>query len=119
MVILLDSIEKWSRFDTSDSPVLSKTLAKPPRSGQRGSGSSESVEDDDSCLYESDFTFRKVYEYLKRKEVRFPSRFQHGSEKSAAKSVSFCEEDEAISDSRTERSVALSVSETTSQSSLS
>lgn len=116
MVILLDSIEKWSKIDTNESAILHKTSAKPPRSGQRGS--SESLEDDESSLQESDFTFKKVYDYLKRKGVRFPSHFQHGNDKSAAKSVSFCDEEEAISDTKTERSNALSVSETSSQSSV-
>jgi len=52
LVILLDSIEKWSRIDTSDSPSLSNAQGKPPKatpSGQRSSGTSDSTEEK-TCL---------------------------------------------------------------------
>lgn len=79
LIILLDSIEKWSQIEVGDF-ALSKDK-KSKEDGQAGVRASSSDDDENEdfeqkYLHESDYSFRKVHEDLVRKEVTFPSRFK-------------------------------------------
>ena len=76
LVILLDSIEKWSQIEVGDFASTGKDGRNKNVAAIRCSSDDENEDDVQQYLHESDYSFRKVHENLKRKDVTFPSRFR-------------------------------------------
>lgn len=100
LVILLDSIEKWSKIEVGDCAPNKDRKVK--REQQRGSSDDDLEEDEPNYLQESDFGFKKVYEHLLSKDVTFPSRFRKQVGNNLNQDDDLDEDVDGISDSRTD-----------------
>ena len=95
LIILLDSIEKWSQigtiFSDSENQQTTSSLSdtnggsngqkgKKAGRGLRGSDSDQNTNTSGAAVdisnLSDEYSFRNVYESLKSKDIRFPSHFQ-------------------------------------------